>query len=284
MTSKSIFQSRLIRGSQKLSRVEARGVYADSFDPLKAKAFPTLLNRVPMNNKTLEETAEFIYDDARNYTQFSTAETFLSYELSPEGARLMEEKYGFLGDYMQAINPLSYRKYLEEKYHDLSQGSQDDSTRPKRGMSELITNLALRVRSRGGKIYLKETVTSVDKTGDKFVLQTTNFTVKANKTIITTGPMALKKIKGDVIQNITDHEIFKSIVSVPTFRQGAAVYENAWWNDSTAIQKNNTLQPLDMFISSSNCLGITMRYKYVLVQLLLPVSKPHDAFKIHFLY
>ena len=213
-----------------------------------------------MDTKKLRETAEFIYDDARNYTQFSTAETFLSYELSPEGARLMEDKYGFLGDYMQAINPLSYRKYLEEKYHDSAQGSQDDSTRPKRGMSELITNLTQRVRSRGGKIYLRETVTSVDKTGDKFVLQTTNFTVKANKTVITTGPMALKKIKGDVIQNITDHEIFKSIVSVPAF-QGAAVYENAWWNDSTAVQKNNSLKPLDMFISSSNCLGITMPYK-----------------------
>ena len=115
------------------------------------------------------------------------------------------------------------------------------------------------MQSRDGKFYLKETVTSVDKTGDKFVLQTTNFTVKASKTAISAGPTAVKKIKGDVIQNITDHEIFKSIVSVPAF-YGAAVYENAWWNDSISVLKNNSLQPLDMFISSSNCLGITMPY------------------------
>ena len=244
----------------KTHRVEARGVYADSFDSLKPKAFSTLMNRAPMNNRTLQETAEFIYDAARNYTQFSTAGAFLSYELSPEGAKLMEETYGFNGhnDYMQTINPASYRKYLEKKYHVIA-GSYDN-IRPKKGMSEFITILAQEVRSRGGKIYLNETVTSVDKTGDKFVLQTTNFTVKANKTVITLGPTALKKIKGDVIQNITDHEIFKSIVSVPAFH-GAAVYENAWWNDSTAVQKNNSLQPLDMFISSSNCLGITMPYE-----------------------
>ena len=244
----------------KTHRVEARGVYADSFDSLKPKVFPTLMNRAPMNTKTLQETAEFIYDAARNYTQFSTAGTFLSYELSPEGAKLIEETYGFNGqnDYMQAINPDSYRKYLEKKYFVISESY--DNVRPKKGMSELITNLVQRVRSRGAKIYLRETVASVDKTGDKFVLQTTNFTVKANKIVITLGPTALKKVKGDVIQNITDHEIFKSIVSVPAFH-GAAVYEKAWWNDSIPVQKNNSLKPLDMFISSSNCLGITMPYE-----------------------
>ena len=209
-----------------------------------------------MNNKTLEKTAEFIYDDARNYTQFSTAETFLSYELSPEGARLMEDTYGFLGDYMQAINPLSYRTYLKEKLFEPAH----ENRRPKKGMSELISDLEQRVLSGGGKIYLKETVASISKVGDMFVLKTTNFTVKANKTVITPGPMALKKIEGDVIGNITDHGIFKSIVSVPAFN-GAAVYERAWWNDSIAAQKNNSLQGLDMFISSSNCLGITMPYR-----------------------
>ncbi|XP_078354103.1 uncharacterized protein LOC144638735 [Oculina patagonica] len=244
----------------KTHRVKARCVYADSCDYLKPKAFPTLLNRAPMNNNTLERIAEFIFDDARNYSQFSTAGTFLSYELSPEGAKLMEDTYGFQGDndYMQAINPLSYREYLEKKILVISE-SQDDR-RPKKGMSELITHLAQEVQSRGGKIYLKETVNSIERRGDKFVLRTTNFTVNANQTVITAGPKAVKKITGDVIRGITDHEIFKSIVSVPAF-SGAAVYERAWWNDSTAVQKNNTLKPLDKFISSSNCLGITMPYE-----------------------
>ena len=233
-------------------------MFADSFDSLKSKAFPTLLDRVPMNNQNLADTAMFIYDDARNYTQFSTAETFLSYELSPEGAKLMEDTYGFMGNYMQVINPLSYRKYLENK--DAVTYTRTDDIRPKKGMSQFVRNLTREVGSHGGKIYLKETVTSIDKREGKFVLQTTNFTVKANMTVLTPGPTSLKKIKGDVVQNITGHDIFKSIVSVPAFH-GAAVYEKAWWNDSIAAQKNNSLQPLEMFISSSNCLGITMPYK-----------------------
>ena len=235
-------------------------MFADNFDLLKNKTFLTLLNRVPMNNKPLEKTAEFIYDAARNYTQFSTAETFLSYELSPEGAKLMEETYGFMGDYMQAINPHSYRTYLEKKDNVIHEGSRREDKRPRKGMSEFITNLKERIENGGGKIYLKETITSIDKREDKFVLQTTNFSVKANKTVITAGPTALKKINGDVMQNITGHDIFKSIVTVPAFH-GAAVYKNAWWNDSIAAQKHNTLKPLEMFISSGNCLGITMPYK-----------------------
>lgn len=207
-----------------------------------------------MKNRTLEQTARFIYDDVRNHTQFSTAETFLSNELSPEGAKLMKEKYGFLGDYMQSINTLSYRKYLKKKDFVESAGK---SYRPQNGMSEFITNLKEKIENSGGKIFLKETVTSIDKDMDTFVLQTTKFTVKANKTVITSGPTALKKIKGDVMQDITSHDIFKSIVSVPAF-QGAAVYETAWWNDSIADQKKNSLQNLDMFISSSNCLGTAM--------------------------
>ena len=229
-------------------------MYADNFDSLKSMAFPTLKNRFPMNNRTLEETARYIYDDVRNHTQFSTADTFLSDELSPEGAKLMKEKYGFLGDYMTSINTLSYTKYLKKKDFVVSGGN---SFRPKKGMSEFISHLKEKIENSGGKIFLKETVTSIDKDMDTFVLETTKFTVKANKTVITSGPTALKKIKGDVMQGITNHDIFKSIVSVPAF-QGAAVYERAWWNDSIAAQKKNSLQPLDMFISSSSCLGTAM--------------------------
>ena len=90
-----------------------------------------------MNNRTLEETARYIYDDVRNHTQFSTADTFLSDELSPEGAKLMKEKYGFLGDSMISINTLSYRKYLKKKDFVVSAGK---SFRPKKGMTEFVTN------------------------------------------------------------------------------------------------------------------------------------------------
>lgn len=242
-----------------ITRVEARGRYASSFDSLKPKAFPTLPDRAP-TNKTTADIVKFISSNKRNYTQFSTAETFLSYELTPEGTKFIADAFGFKGDYMQEINPDSYRTYLEHQEY-LTNNNGDDA-RPTKGMSELITELRKKVENLTGRIYLEETVTAVDKIEGKYVLRTTRRTARANKTIITVGPAALKKIKGDVILNITYHEIFNSIVSVPAFF-GAAVYDRAWWNDTTAAQKKNVLQPLNMFISSSDCLGITMPYKGV---------------------
>lgn len=239
-----------------IHRVEARGVFADDFDTLKSKAFPALLNHAIMNNKTVADTAELVKN--KNANEFPTAGSLLSIYLSLEGAKLMEDVYGFKGGYMEAINPKSYKTYLEETLYDDKSKSED--VRPASGMSEIIEKLDLKVRSLNGKIYLQEAVTSINEKGNKFGLLTTNFTVEANKTVLTASPMALKKITGDVIQNITNHAIFKSIVSVPAFR-GAAVYRTAWWNDSVAAQKNNSLEPLQMFVSSSNCLGITMPYR-----------------------
>ena len=239
----------------KVSRVEARGVYAKDFDSLELKAFPTLSDNPLMSNATIKNTAKGLQN--KNANNFSTAGTFLSGYLSPEGAKLMEDVYGFKGGYMQAINPKSYKKYLEET---VAEDAIDDDDRPPRGMSQMIEQLDLRVRDFNGTILLQEAVTSISKKGDKFVLLTTNFTVEANKTILAVGPTALKKLSGDVIQNITSHDIFKSIVSVPAF-SGAAVYPTAWWNDSVAAQKNNSLEPLKKFVSSSYCLGITMPYR-----------------------
>lgn len=208
---------------------------------------------------TVLETASFVTKtNSGNGNDLRTAGRFLSSFLSPEGAKWMTDAYGLKGGYLEKMNLKSYKEHLKRTLV-LDKGRGDDF-RPKKGMSTLVQNLILRVRNLNGTIYLQETVTSVSKRGNSFVLLTSNFTVQANKTVLTATPEALKEIKGDVMQNITNHDIFKSIVSVPAFR-GAAVYPTAWWNDPVALQKNNSLQNLQMFISNSNCLGITMPYK-----------------------
>ena len=209
---------------------------------------------------TLLETASFVTKaDRGNVSDLPTAGRFLSMLLSPEGAKWMTDAYGLKGGYIEKINPKSYIEYLKITLHYLDE-ERDDDFRPKRGMSTFVENLISRVRKLNGTIYRQETVTSVSNEGNNFILLTSNFTVQANKMVLTAGPEALKKIKGDVMQNITNHDIFKSIVSVPAFR-GVAVYPTAWWNDYVALQKNNSLQNLQRFISNSNCLGITMPYK-----------------------
>ncbi|KAK2555026.1 Tryptophan 2-monooxygenase [Acropora cervicornis] len=226
---------------------EVRGVFGKNLTALKATAFPTL-NITP----TVKNVSQ------ANSANFYTAGSFLSSYLSPEGAKYFETLYGFKGSYMQKINPESFKTYLKETVDDEVQGH--DDARPKKGLSEGIDKLNHSVQNLGGKVYLSETVTSVSKDGSMFVVQTMKQKVKANKTIITTGPTALKKMTGDVIRSITDHEIFQSVVGVPAFF-GAAVYSSAWWEDMKVLQIKDSDQALPMFDSSSNCLGITMPYR-----------------------
>ncbi|XP_068733500.1 uncharacterized protein [Montipora capricornis] len=233
-----------------IARVEVGGVFGDNFDALKPKASPMF------SNFSVKQTAENVIK--ANSSNFSTAGEFLSGFLSPEGAKFMEYVYGFNGSYMQEINPESFKAYLTETLWDENQRYED--IRPAGGLSDGIEKVKEEVQNRKGKIYLSETVTSVAKDGSKFVLQTSKQKVKANKTVLTVGPSALKRITGDIIKNITDHKIFKSIVTVPAFN-GAAVYPSAWWEDNIAVEKNNSLKPLEMFVSNSNCLGITMPYR-----------------------
>ncbi|XP_068726208.1 uncharacterized protein [Montipora capricornis] len=233
-----------------IALVEVRGVFGDDFDALKPKASPMF------SKYSVKQTAEIV--TKANSSNFPTAGDFLSHFLSPERAKFLEYVYGFNGINMQQINPESFKAYLQETLWDEKQRNED--SRPARGLSEAIVKLKKEVQTLRGKIYLSETVTSVNKDGSKFVLQTSTRKVKTNKTVLTVGPSALKRITGDIIKNITDHKIFESIVTVPAFI-GAAVYPSAWWEDYIAVEKNNSLKPLEMFVSNSNCLGITMPYR-----------------------
>ena len=238
---------RLRAWERSLTRVEARGVFADDFDKLQQNAFPTL-NR----SDTVKEMVDSV--TKANSSLYSTAGDFLSDYLSPEGRELLEDAY-CLNYRLYDVNPESYKKYLREKRLDEEDRGLDK--RPEKGLSQLIELLKDKVNNSKGSIYFPETVTSVMKKGSKFFLQTTNRTVRANKTVLTVGPAAFKDMTGDVMQNITNHKILRSIVSVPAFF-GAAVYQNPWWEDSKAVK---TMSDKNMFISRSNCLGITMPYE-----------------------
>ena len=155
---------------------------------------------------------------------------------------------------MQLINPFSYRTYLWDAVNQ-----KNSNRRPRNGMSELTNEMLKMVRNFGVKTFIKEEVKTINSAGDKFIIESTNMTVTANKVVLTVTPMATRKMDGDVPRGVVDHEIFKSIQSVPAFN-GAAVYNQAWWNDSFS-HGNDSLRPLQQFVSSSNCLGITMPYK-----------------------
>ena len=226
--------------------IKSRGILADSCDDLKRRAFPSL-----KQGMTCEKMVEVVTKDVpkANVSLFVTAGTYLSHYLTPEGAELISEYYGVKSDYLHFISPESYNEFLRRRQDEVPGG---EYARPHGGMSAIITVLFKLVKDQGGLVYTGNKVLSINQKGDNFTLRTINQTVSANKVIIATPPASLAKIEGNVTDTVTQHPIFKSIVSVPAFK-GAAVYKKAWWND--------TLQYPQQFTSYSECLGITMPYK-----------------------
>ena len=228
--------------------VKSRGIVADLCDDLMSLAFPSL-KRGKFASSSCDDMYRLVIDHKVNASRFATAGTYLSHYLTPEGAELISEYYGVKSDYLHSISAEGYVDFLFEREGGLPT---NEYYIPSGGMSTFVDILFKLLDNKGGVVHRKNKVSSIDQKGDNFTLRTTDFLVSASKVVIAIPPVSLIKIQGDVTKNITQHPIFKSIVSVPAFT-GAAVYEEAWWND--------TLQSKQLFTSYSDCLGITMPYK-----------------------
>lgn len=202
---------------------------------------------------TRNDMASYAFKDEHVSTAqlFATVDSYMSFYLTPEGAEFLSEAYGFKGDYTEFINPAAYIDYLNlplSNYHQ----------RPLKGMSEVINALVSSVKLYGGTLYKNNEVISVKrKKKTKLILTTTALTVSAKKIVVATHPVAFMKIRGGVAEEIQREPAFQSITSMPAFK-GAAVYKEAWWNNSTIT--NFSLEPRQRFVSNSNCLGITTPY------------------------
>ena len=228
----------------------------NNFAKIKQEAFPTL-NRGRFKNMTSNDMVSYAFSDDRVSTApfFATVDSYMSYYLSPEAAEFLSELYGYKGDYKESINPAAYIEYQKMLFGP--DGLKFENFRPLKGMSAVVNSLVASVRKNGGKLYSENAVLSVDKVETTFVLKTASLTILADKLVIATHPVAYLKVKGAVSEEIHREPVFQSITIMPAFK-GAAVYREAWWQNTTGnLTRLNTRQ---RFVSNSDCLGTSMPY------------------------
>ncbi|MEO7328592.1 MAG: FAD-dependent oxidoreductase [Minicystis sp.] len=158
----------------------------------------------------------------------------------PDVAQYLLDAWRFRGDF---DNPNDTASYLEFAAKDFAGGS---TYYPVPSFQPYFEIMSAQTTKLGGKIYLNEKVVSVNTqcSGPRYVVQTANRTVTANKVIIATPPNALHSsapggITGDVIQQIVSQPIFNN--STPTiavtvthqFGNGTAGNTGFWHNDIT---------------------------------------------------
>ena len=129
--------------------------------------------------------------------------------------------------------------------------------RPFRGMSAITNALANSTRTLGGKIFVSDQVLSIDDSGEKgFILTSQKRKIKAKKLVVATFPAALNKISGQVVRRIRNQRIFQSM-NLGLIFKAAAVYNTSWWENAG----NYSLGPMERYFSASDCLQSIMPYR-----------------------
>lgn len=236
------------------SLIESRGIKASNREDIK-NGYPALLANPVFGNMTSSELSSYAFspENVAKADQYATVFNYFSNIITAEGAKYLSELYGYKGDFTDFISPKSYIEFSE-----MSMTMSDEYVRPRGGMSSIIKELRKRVLKLGGKILTNTEIKRLGKRRGKFVLVTPNTRVKSNKIILAVNPEHLKKIKGRVARVIQESDQLHAIQPIPAFK-GAAVYENAWWED---LQVAGTpVQPGQKFISYSNCLGTSMAHR-----------------------
>ena len=235
------------------NRYESRGIFATDRLSLKQRAFPAL-NQGRFQNSTFEQMIEYLFSHRREANNFVSSYDFFSEYLTPEGFQLFSHIAGWLPDYNNQPQPRSFLARMVN-----TANFKYNFWRPDSGLSEITRALKTSATNLGARIYKKEEIKVIEENREEqFKLNTTKYSVKANKLVVAIPPQPMKQLKGSVAEKIQKDSIFQSIGLTLSFK-GFAVFEEAWWQDNST--ESRYLADEQVMMSNSDCLGSIFPYK-----------------------
>jgi hypothetical protein len=145
--------------------------------------------------------------------------------LDPEQFQFLKDTFRFRGDFLSKVDARSYVDFLREDWDVCCTPSY-----PEGGMSAFIYGMLSNAKSDGGRAFLSEPVSTIDKSGSKYILKTSKRTVTADKLVIAVPPGGLDKIGGTIAKGIKGKAQFNAIqpIRVITIENWWAT---AWWGN-----------------------------------------------------
>ena len=232
----------------------ARGVFVSNTQALKEQAFPTLLSG-PFANMTLSEMMKYAWMNiTREKTlEFPSYDDFVCHQLGSEGCEFYMARYSIKRNYGEDSTFSVYER--NEAFSDLSY----DFLRPPGGLSDIVSALERSAKRLGVKMYAREKVKTIHRTGNNFAVDTDNFTVSARTLIIAVPSTPFEEISGDVAEDIQRNVFFEAILADSSFK-AVALYSYPWWENITSLH-NLTLKSFERFFSAASCLVSIMPYR-----------------------
>ena len=198
--------------------VNARGGYAFS----KEEMLP-LYPDVQPDESGDTETA--LYDALRfgperaNVGDYDNFEAYVRAVVGDPGYDFLRDMSRFRADFESPLDAAGYLDYLDEEWDVCCTPSY-----PVGGMSQFIIQMDAAAEADGARVFTSEPVASINRVdGGGYVLETSNYTVNADKVVIAAPPGALNYITGDVVDDIKEQQVYQDIVGVKV------VTITQWW-------------------------------------------------------
>ncbi|KJE91085.1 hypothetical protein CAOG_02274 [Capsaspora owczarzaki ATCC 30864] len=235
------------------NKMEARGIFTNSTDYLRKMAFPVFAAHPMLGNMSDSDlwsyvTSPTLIQNASVYPDFGS---YLRDKLSPEGWQYLQSVRAYEGDLFE-VDADSYVEFSQLEDQD-----GPNQYRPLEGMSALVRALTASCDSAGVRIYLNEPARSIGRTEKHtFIVQTDMYYIETDKLVINLPPLALAKVEGSIVEQITQQLAYQSILPEVAMK-GVALYAEAWWEK---LPEGVAIVDLQRYVTHSECLTTTLPY------------------------
>lgn len=110
----------------------------------------------------------------------------------------------------------------------------------KEGLSELCLKMTNEILKNGGKVYLRNAVTNVERTSKGFYVRTISKSITTDRVVFALKPYQLRQFK--ILENI--HTLTKSVYEAPLIRIYAQYPKPLWFDDVYRSTTNNKLRQI----------------------------------------
>jgi len=214
----------------------ARGLYSSNKDDF-TKLYPGLPVDIKKGDIETQLLMKLFKSPERKKIQsYPSLRSYIESVVGTVGFNYLRDMSRFRGDFNYALNAKSYLDWLEEEFDVCCTAYYAVG-----GMTSFVKGMEKKAKSFGVRFFFSEPVYSINRdsfTGYNVITSKKRFDTE--KVIIAVPPVALPKIKGDVVESIISQSEFKSLVGikVATVTQW---FNKAWWKGIKRLSDNKTI-------------------------------------------
>ena len=208
--------------------IQTRGQRSRSSDDLNLLAYPEINDRLisEKGSGTEDSFYDYMMEKQKEINEQMSLSNFIEKTLGIEVLQFLYDVSRFRGEFQKPVSFKTIFEYIKEE-----QGEPCcNVVYPIGGMSQFIKKMEEKMRQRGVKIFLNEPLLKLSKKDQNYILKTSKQKILTKKVLLALTPAAIEKIKGKIIEKITESPAFLDILGIEVVVINQ-LWPKAWWKE-----------------------------------------------------